>query len=1218
MSGGGGWTRFYKYLKRGDLMFLVTKKGPDNEGINQRLYLGNKMAVDKWNFFALTYQKGNGVSIYLNGKLAARDAGMEPIQHPAWFRVGQSFGGDKEPNRVIDEFRIYDKALSGDRIFRKFLKEGHLRTNQKALVPETGARIVIDGKIASSEWKNATVISGLINNASASVAETQSKIYITYDKTYLYLAFRSDIPEAAKDMPEQRLLHGILKSTTLNHDTNVDFDDAFGIFIIPRYPEGKMYLLWVNGMETTYEYSISPRRVVSLKWNPKWDVKSRLDMEGWTVETRIPLKDLGVDTVKDGEVWKFQFLRNWKLLKNETDIWSYFSGPKKERGDGFGTVVFTGKKGLAVKVEEFSGVITGKVNLKTELRNVSNKEEVITTVLKAGNEILASKEYTLAPDDKVDFQSEVDLTQVKANMLYFDVKDKEGGEYYSQSIPYFIPRKLAVTLKKYPSDKILAVSWQLRKIDKKANRLGASVEIIPAGGGKTLRSKNIWPLASLDGSTTVSTKGVPAGKYRVRISIRERDNNKILVTKLVDYDKKPLPEWFGNDLGISDKVPPPWTPLEVKADAVKMWGRSYDFNGRLFPVQITNQGKKILSAPVSLSIKMADGTSAMSSDTVSRITGEKKSPVRVSSIRGQNLGGVEITSKSYIEFDGMMWMEIKVAPRDGRAAVKELTLTIPMKKKYAHLINAYDYSLSTTGELPERGYASAMGPRWVGDEEGGIQVFAETSYNWMARDKKRELEITNGEKEVAFKLHLIDKPVTLGKPLTFALGFIVTPVKKTVPDMRDILSINGRFIPIRKGIGLVGEYYKKAFKTHKGLEIYHMWQQGWWKTEKGYKGRTDSEGFYPVPHENMNKSYGIVSTNYGMAFYAAPYARLQQAWAASPEFEQFGDEWMSNINQLYIPNESIPRAQWKIQSCQNARSFQDFTLYGFNKLLNETKVRAFYFDVSKPHVCDNVYHGCGVMGAGGKPGYTTNFLGARRILRRVYTLLKKKHPDGLIFFHMSGQVVMPVYSFADALVDGENYASLLDRRNNRGYEKVLKLDQFAAEYAAQNNFGPYSVFLPEFRRSGAIRDDEWKVLGYQHAEYVLGLVFLSNSQLWFPANMPAEPTVKLYSVFDENGLDSSYTYLGYWKQQAVSLPDNLKASFQISPDKKKAFMIVMNFNWKDKLIDLRIDSAKLGMTAIDSARMLYPEGKVDFASGTVKRATIPAKNFRLYLLKSND
>lgn len=630
--------------------------------------------------------------------------------------------------------------------------------------------------------------------------------------------------------------------------------------------------------------------------------------------------------------------------------------------------------------------------------------------------------------------------------------------------------------------------------------------------------------------------------------------------------------------------------------------------------QITNQGKKILSAPISLFIKMADGTSARSSDRISKITGEKKSPTRVSSTRSQTLAGVKITNKSYIEFDGMMWMEIEVAPRGRQAPIQELTLTIPLKKKYAHLINAYDYSLRTTGELPKRGYTSAMGPRWVGDEEGGIQVFAETSYNWIVQDKRKELEVTNGEEAVAFKLHLIDKPVTLRKPLTFALGFIVTPVKPTAP-VRDILSIGGRWIPIRRGSGLVGGYYKKAFQVHKGLKVYHIWQQGWWKTEKGYRGRFDPTGFYPIPRENISKSYGATETDYGMTFYSAPYARLQQTWAASPEFEQFGDEWMSNINQVYIPNESIPRAKWKVQTCQASRSFQDFTLYGLNKLLNETKVQAFYFDVSKPHACNNIYHGCGVMGEGGNPGYTTNFLGTRQLLRRIYTLLKEKHPDGLIFFHMSGQVVMPVYSFADALVDGENYASLLDRKNNRGYEKILRLDQFAAEYAAQNNFGPYSVFLPEFRRSGAIRNEEWKELGYQHAEYVLGLVFLSNSQLWFPANMPAEPTVKLYSAFDENGLDSSYTYLGYWKQKAVSLPDKVKASFYIAPDRKKAFMIVMNFDTKDKVIDLKIDSRSLGMGKIRSASRLYPEGDVNLAREIIRSERIPAKNFRLYLLK---
>jgi hypothetical protein len=280
-------------------------------------------------------------------------------------------------------------------------------------------------------------------------------------------------------------------------------------------------------------------------------------------------------------------------------------------------------------------------------------------------------------------------------------------------------------------------------------------------------------------------------------------------------------------------------------------------------------------------------------------------------------------------------------------------------------------------------------------------------------------------------------------------------------------------------------------------------------------------------------------------------------------------------------------------------------------------VQGLYFDVSKPHACNNIYHGCGVAFEGGRPIPTTNFLGTRKLIRRIYTLLREKHPDGRIYFHMSGQVIMPCWSFTDALVDGENYYSLLDRKNNRGYENVLKLDQFAAEYAGQNNFGPYSVKLPQFGRRGSIRGDEWEEFGWQPAEYLLGLIFLHNSQLWFPAYIPAEPTVNLYYAFDENGLDASWGYVGYWKQEACDLPDDLKASFYVSPDKKKAFMIVMNLAWDDRAVDLAIEPGEIGMAErLTRASMLYPEGKAELTGNALKSVTVPAKNFRLFLLES--
>lgn len=1210
---GGGWTRFYKYDQRNCLWVLVTRPGPDKQRVVQTLNLTKQFDVEKWRFFAISFAKETGISMYLDGKLAARDASMTPSMEPQWIRVGQSFGGDKEANRVIDEFKVYGATLTEPDVAQRYLREGRLRTRQNIRVSRTERNIKIDGRLDAEEWADAAGICGFIDRDGATVADTQTRALLTYDDEYLYLAFHSNIPQEAKEMPETRLLHGILKSATLEHDANVDHDDCFGVHIIPRYPKGSLYRLYVNGIETTYEFSISPNREICLKWDPKWDLKSRVSMEGWIVESRIPLSAFGVESIQPGEEWRFQFLRNWQLLKQATDVWEYCAGPRDERGHGLGTVTFAGRDNVAARVEELGGFAQERLTVRAELHNTGAADTSVRATLSASDRVLADEQLDLDAGDAKRFTAQADLRKVDAHLLRLDVAGADGTSFYSQTVPFYLPQPLALALKTYPSAQLITVSWQLRKTQKRAEDLNALVQIVHKRDGSTAKTHHISPLPSLFGVVEIDVARVPTGSYEVKMTIQEGDQ--ALLSKVESYEKQALPEWYGNDLGISDRVLDPWTPLEVDEDAVSMWGRTYDFDGKLLPVRIVNQERQILARPMTCRVVSSTGRGDSASSGC-EVQWVKRAPAIVQFARTQRLAGLEVSNSSYIEFDGFTWMELRIAPTGEVAAVEEITLCIPMKKEYAHLINAYDYSLGKTGELPADGHRSAMGPRWVGDEEGGIQVFAEHSSNWVVEDKRRELTVGNGEREVVIELHLVSKRFELKKPRTFALGFIVTPVKPTVPHMRDILSMSSRTVPLVKGTGDVGQYVKRAFQAHSGLKVYHLWSQGWWQTAGLAKVNPDRTAFYPIPRDELPSDYGEIRTNYGATVLQAPYARLRETWAGSPEFDQFKYEWLPNIKEVYIPNESIPKPTRRVQVCQNCASYRDFWLWGLNQLLERSKARALYFDVSKPHHCNNVHHGCGFMTEAGEPVPTYNIRGTRKLLRRIYTLLRAKHPDGLIFFHMSGQVNMAIWSFADALVDGENTVALLDRKENRGYERVLTLEQFAAEYAAQNNFGPYTVMLPQFSRSGAIRAEEWDALGYQHAEYLLGLIFLHNSQLWYPAYIPTKPTNKLYYAFDKNGLNSDWRFIGYWKQAAAQLPANVKASFYVAPDGRRAFMMMMNLRWEDVTAEVALDPAALGMKRVSLATALYHEnagGRLQ--DGTIHGMALPAKSFRLFLLE---
>ena len=82
--------------------------------------------------------------------------------------------------------------------------------------------------------------------------------------------------------------------------------------------------------------------------------------------------------------------------------------------------------------------------------------------------------------------------------------------------------------------------------------------------------------------------------------------------EMADSLDVPSLDWIGSNVGVTDEVLEPWTPLEYETiDIVSCWGRRYDFAGAL-PRRVTNQGRDMLRAPVRLSIKTTAGAGSPS------------------------------------------------------------------------------------------------------------------------------------------------------------------------------------------------------------------------------------------------------------------------------------------------------------------------------------------------------------------------------------------------------------------------------------------------------------------------------------------------------------------------------------------------------------------------------------------------------------------------------
>jgi hypothetical protein len=1193
---------FYRYISQSaPWLFSRPKTG---QGDTHWL-LAPAAPEEQWHFWAVTWRKGSGAYLYLDGQLV----GQSPCQPPDpvnTITIGQS-ANPSEQNKVIDEFKIYDAAMGSGAVARHYWQEGNFALHPQLTVARAQQQITIDGKIDPTEWQNAAGFTGMIGRESWNLEIPQTWGKIAYDDKNVYIALHSDNPPEVKNDPDNAALHGFVKKDAVQHDGNVNNDDHFLIQLMPDATNGQIYSISANGINTVSDAAGKD----DVSWQSEARVKSAVNSDGWSMEAAIPLQSLGIDQIKDGTSWKVNFERVWKLLRQRTDLWAAgerVEGEPLSMQSGLGDITFSAQPDATVDLQLFNMEADGHVNAVLHLSNPGTAAHEVSVTLSAGNTTLQHQEVLLQPQTQQTITLAALPQHADGALINIDVKS-DTKVLFHQAAPLILERAGQLTMWNYPSTQQMRLGWVIQSASP-PDALSLDAQLKDANG-KVAQQVTLQHLPTLTGSALVDVKALPPGDYTVDVQIKDGEN--VVQRQALSYDKKPLPEWLGNSLGISDTPPPPWTDIKIDQakDTASVWGRTYDYGLRLLPEQIINQGKPMLAAPMRIQVASGGAVSSSAGDETTYAKWTETNAVHSSSLRRQTVGPLALMADSYVEFDGMTWMELTADPQGAKVLLNGLTLEIPLKSEWAKLIKPYDdYRLQHTGALPENGWkGDASSMPWIGNGDGGFQFFQETTASWIG---SKSIEIVpDGKGAMVMRIHLIDAPATLDKPLHFAFGWMASPVKPAPKDHRDWrLFSSGMIVNDPNGTGPAGSYVQNAAKRNSNLTFYFPWWQGWWWLPGNYKGNPDLSGLVPVPADPPNDKMSAVQKYFGLTFYGAPYGRLTEMGTANPWFAQFGDEWVPSTAK-FTPDQTQEPALRITKVSQAARSLRDFYAWGYNRLLNEGDVHALYFDVSRPSTDTNIYHDAGTPMPDGSIEPMRNILGTRKMFQRIYTLMKAKHPDGKIFYHMSGEIMLPVDSFSDSLIDGENYTGLLDRKDNRGYEKVLSVDQFRTEYSAQNNFGPASVFLPEFDRSKAIMPDEWKDLGYQHADYLMGLIFLHNSNLWW-TYMPYDHVAQVYNAMDSSEWNSDWKFIPYWNQKYFSLPQGVYISLYQSPDSKKVLLVIMNTSGKDQEINLPL---ALDKSTFKTATALYPDQTLNVQNGRTSALHVANNDFCAVLLE---
>ena len=332
----------------------------------------------------------------------------------------------------------------------------------------------------------------------------------------------------------------------------------------------------------------------------------------------------------------------------------------------------------------------------------------------------------------------------------------------------------------------------------------------------------------------------------------------------------------------------------------------------------------------------------------------------------------------------------------------------------------------------------------------------------------------------------------------------------------------------------------------------------------------------------------------------------------------FGAEWDAHAGRGTAAD-VLAMGLVNVRCCPLAQSWTDFITYQYQQFLQQYDWDGFYLDNSIPASCLNSAHA---------PDHHNRVLifACRELMRRFYAITKLNDPRNLMVCHMSTRLCIPVLSFCDAYVDGEQYHWALQTFDG-DYMALTPPARVRAELMGRN-WGLIPLFLPELSGPPMRTPDRTREL--------LALMLPHQTRFWIGA-CHRETLQAALDALDEFGMAQS-EFLPYWSNAGVVTPQSDGSSHTPGPGadprsnagvvrpqsdavlvsawrhpEGRVLLIVSNLSDEPRQVALDLDLGALGLPAAPAASLMMDEGEVALAGRTLT-VTVPPRDFRLVRL----
>jgi len=1146
---------------------------------------------DIWHHLAFTWQPGQ-IALYTDGERAAMASeNVKPIDVlPEVIGVGT----DGYKHSSIDELFIFKRALTPEEIKAVYEKAIRRLPPPSILAPYASSPPVIDGKLDENEWKNAAGLTGLIDTALGIGSDDSTSFLVTYDDANLYLAMHYPIPEIVRE-DRQAFPTGALKRSVSERDGDLLKDDAFEITVAPGDAESGAYRFITNAVGALFDSKDG-----DAQWNADWQAKSTDDDYYWNVEVAIPFSELSVAAPGAGATWGFNLGRTWRITDNKKCLWAF--GPQ---GHDSGRIVFGEKSAPAAIVKNTGDFSAGLLDFEGLIINSEKEPKEFTVQASIENKVIGASIVKVPAGGSSPFSVKGQIPPATYAALNFFVMGKEKPLFISR-IPFVNPARLELKLFHFPREGLLEVEVTNTQAGGARKDLSANIRIADAKSKKTVLTGEIASFDRMTGAAGLDVGALPVGKYDVLVELVSQ--GKLVGKKSKSFERKPLPEWWNNKLGLDDKVPHPWEPIKYKGMKARPWGRQYDFKDALILSQVTSGGHQLLAEPVRLVLTEKGKETVAFKGTSGWL--EKRASSAKLRCEGK-VSGFDVSVDTLIEYDGFTWSKITFDPGAPKE-VEKLLLEVRVKPEEGTMMYDASYRCTDSGFIKPGGWSAKNFTQfqWIGNDFRGIQWYGESPHNWRVAPGGTYVEIKKEEGATVLRLYLIDHKVTIEKPFTITFGLQATPVKPRT------LKRGWRY-------GLSG-----------GNPTMQFWCSNW------------SLGFnYPVPIPPDDYTFWEFWPRFNWVVYRhmrgkgnviTNYVTRGTTSAYNPEYKYWGEEWrvspQSRPDPDYVPADS-QKDWWKGITGVCARSsWTDFWVWRMFKTIKEVNLNGIYYD-NAPMACANTHHGCGYIDENGELRPYVPLLEWRRYVQRIWAAAKNYNRDFIIVNHMSGANHMPYMAFCDVMYGGEEFASGLQQQHSQTgrYDMYdfMKLDRVRVGYVG-HNWGPEYVNLLEFGAAFGKTDPAWwgrfkegqdRSYYYRIQEHMQGIALIHDFQAL--GNADIAPVFFVQKMQNELGWDEKVTFIPYWDNADYVRIDAGAAEAvvcSIFDRGSRKLLAVMNNSDTPATVRISLNLKKLGLTkgkfiARDPKVENRYEGKPIKLEGNVVSAHVLKRNFRCILIE---